>query len=214
MECRDFESQLDDYLDGRLDAARRRSIQGHLEHCASCLQLHQGAVELQGALSALSAPKPHPGFVEQALSRATRTAAGTAWASHRAAIGLALAATVVLGAAVGVFFATQPASMPVQMVALTLERPETVRVMFNSAKPLPAATLSLKLPENVELVGYGDRRDLTWQTDLREGGNLLQLGLLAHGTVKDDLVAHLSHEGSSKTFRLKIAVRSAGESGM
>jgi len=31
--------------------------------------------------------------------------------------------------------------------------------MFNSAKPLKAATLSLALPENVELVGYGNRRE-------------------------------------------------------
>jgi len=63
-------------------------------------------------------------------------------------------------------------------VALTIDRPETVRLMFNSAKPLKAATLSLALPENVELVGYGNRRELSWQTDLREGGNLMQLPLV------------------------------------
>jgi hypothetical protein len=185
-----------------------------LASCANCGSLHRHAAALQRELSALRAPAPHPSFVEQALSRATRPVAGTVWSPWRSVASLALAATVVLGLAVGVFFAMQPASTPVQTVTLTLDRPETVRVMFSSAKPLKAATLSLGLPENVELVGYGDRRELSWKTDLREGGNLLQLGLLAHGAPTDDLVARLSHGGSSKTFRLKIEVKNAGDTGM
>jgi len=123
---------------------------------------------------------------------------------------MGLAASLVLGVALGVFLATQPE--PVHAVALTIDRPETVRLMFNSAKPLKAATLSLALPENVELVGYSGRRELSWQTDLREGGNLMQLPLVVRGATKDDLVASLSHGGSSKMFRLKIEV--AGSSGM
>ena len=144
------------------------------------------------------------------LGRASR-AAGAAQPPRRAVIGLALAATLVLGVSLGVFLATP--SAPAQTVALTLERPETVRLMFNSAKPLQAATLSLALPENVELVGYGNRRELAWQTNLREGGNLLQLALVAHGTVKGELVAGLSHGGRSKTFRLKIEIKRPDKTG-
>ena len=210
MECRDFTTQLDDYLDGRLDAVWRQSIQVHLEHCPSCRRLHQHAVVLQAALRTLSAPASRPGFVDELLGRASR-AAGAAQPPRRAVIGLALAATLVLGVSLGVFLATP--SAPAQTVALTLERPETVRLMFNSAKPLQAATLSLALPENVELVGYGNRRELAWQTNLLEGGNLLQLALVAHGTVKGELVAGLSHGGSSKTFRLKIEIKRPDKTG-
>ena len=117
-----------------------------------------------------------------------------------------------LGLALGLFLAMRPA--PVQTVSLTLERPETVRLVFNSAKPLQAATLSLALPENIELVGYDGRRELAWQTDLNEGRNLLQLPLIARGAVKDELVARVSHSGSSKTFRLRIGVNNAGPAGM
>jgi hypothetical protein len=215
MECHNFALQLDDYLDGRLDAVRQQSIQEHLEGCLNCRRRHQHAVALQAALRTLPAPSPRPGFLDQALSSATRAAVGSARHTRRAVLGMALAASLVLGLALGVFLATQPAPAPVQTVALTLKHPETVRLMFNSAKPLPAATISLTLPENVELVGYGDRRELSWQTDLREGGNLLQLALVAHGTAKDEqLVARLSHGGISKTFRLKIEIKSAGKTGM
>ena len=127
-------------------------------------------------------------------------------------IGMSLAASLVLGMAVGAFLVI--GSAPVQTVALRVERPENVRVMFNSAMPLQAATLHLALPENLELVGYRDQRELTWQADLREGGNLLQLPVIARGTVKDDLVARLSHGGSTKTFRVKFEVESASRLGM
>ena len=212
MECSDFAQRLDDLLDGRLHALGRKSIEEHLAGCPDCRQRHEHAVAVLEAVRKLSPPALHPGFIDQALSRATRPAAGAARPKWRPVLGMALAASLVLGVALGVFFATRPD--PVQAVALTIDRPETVRLMFNSAKPLKAATLSLAIPENIELVGYGNRRELSWQTDLREGGNLMQLPLIVRAATKQDLIASLSHGGSSKTFRLKIEIDNAGRSGM
>src|SRR5688572_13428167 len=157
MKCRDIALLLDDYLDRRLDPVRQQSIQEHLQGCPPCRRRHQHATALQAALRALPAPAPHPGFVDQALSRAAHAAVAGARRTRRAVLGMALAASLVLGVALGVFLATQLAPAPVQTVALTLKHHETLRLMFNSAQSLSAATLSLTLPENVELVGYGNR---------------------------------------------------------
>jgi len=212
MDCSEFALRLDDLLDGRLHALARKSLHEHLERCADCRKRHEHAVAVLEAVRKLTPPAPHPGFIDLALSRATRPVPVAAHSKWRPVLGMALAASLVLGVALGVFFATRPD--PVQAVVLTIDRPETVRLMFNSAKPLKAATLSLALPENVELVGYGGRRELSWKTDLREGGNLMQLPLVVRGATKEELVANLSHGGSSKTFRLKIEIDNAGRSGM
>lgn len=211
MECRDFALQMDDCVDGRLDAARQQSMQEHLEHCPHCRRSHRHAAALQAALRTLPAPASRPGFADQVLARASGAGAGGTRHARRAVLGRALAASLVLGLGVAVFLAMQPA--PAQTVALTIRQPESVRLMFNSAKPLLGATLSLTLPENVELVGYGNRRELIWQTDLREGGNLLQLPLVVREKAKGELVARVSHGTSSKTFRLKIEVRQADKAG-
>src|SRR5438132_6733525 len=211
MDCSEFALRLDDLLDGRLHALERKSIEEHLARCSDCRQRHEHAVALLENVRKLTPPALHPGFIDHALSRATRPTASAARPKWRPVLGMALAASVVLGVALAVFLATRPE--PVQAVVLTIDRPETVRLMFNSAKPLQAATLSLALPENVELVGYGNRRELAWQTNLLEGGNLLQLALVAHGTVKGELVTGLSHGGSSKTFRLKIETKRPGKTG-
>jgi hypothetical protein len=212
MNCRDFTMHLDDWLDGLLDAAGQRSIQEHLGHCPACRRRHEHAVRVQAAVRELAPPAPHPGFVDQAIARATRMTVPGPRSKWRAVVGMSLAASLVLGVAVGAFLVVW--SAPVQTVALRVEQPENVRVMFNSAMPLQAAMLHLALPENLELVGYRDQRELTWQTDLREGGNLLQLPVIARGMVKDDLVARLSHGGSTKTFRVKFEVESGRRSGM
>jgi len=207
MECADFTSQLDEYLDGRADES---PIREHLNVCDDCRRRLQHAVAVQSALRKLTPPEAPPAFLEQAISRASRPNAlpRRRWAR----LGVALAASLVLGVAAGVFLSLREA--PVQTVALAVEQPENVRMIFNSAKALQAATLSLTLPENIEIVGYGSRRELSWQTDLREGQNLLQLPLIAHGAVRDDLLARLSHGASTKTFRVKFEIAKTGAPGM
>src|SRR5256885_6386935 len=134
MDCSEFALRLDDLLDGRLDALGRKSLQEHLGCCADCRKRHEHAVEVLEAVRKLTPPAPHPGFIDQALSRATRPVPVAAHSKWRPVLGMALAASLVLGVALGVFLATRPD--PVQAVVLTIDQPETVRLMFNSAKPL------------------------------------------------------------------------------
>jgi hypothetical protein len=209
MECREFTAHLDDHLDGGAD---ERAMREHLAACGECRRRYQHALAVQSALRKLTPPQAHPAFVDRAIARAMRPDAAAAHPRRRAVLGMALAASLVLGAALGAFFSMREG--PVQTVTLSVDRPETVRMVFSSAKPLQAATLSLDLPENVELVGYGGRRELTWQTDLRAGQNLLQLPLVAHGPVKDELLARLSHGTGTKTFRVKLEIAKSSSPGM
>lgn len=202
MDCRIFALRVDDWLDGRLDAAEQEPLQLHLQSCPRCRQGNEDARALRVELRTLSAPAMRPGFAAQALAKAVAAPAG-------AVPAMALAASLVLGVGVAaILFAVRPEPAPT--VTLALLQPESVHLMFNSAKALQGATLSLTLPENVQIVGFGDQRELTWRTDLREGANLLQLPLVLHAKAYGDFVAVLSHGASSKTFRLKIEARPQG----
>ena len=65
MECRDFVLQLDDWLDGRLDSARKKSIQEHLGRCPSCRRLYERANAVQAGLRELPPPTLHPDFTDR-----------------------------------------------------------------------------------------------------------------------------------------------------
>lgn len=203
MNCSNVASRLDDYLDGRLDVRDEESMQRHLEACPGCRRALERTLALAVALRSLPAPAPRPGFLEEALSRAAARRA-----SRWPLPALALAATLVLGLALGALLASRADD---QAVHLALEQPQTVRLVFHSAQPLAGATLSLSVPPNVEIVGYGGRRELTWRTELRQGANYLRLPLVARGRASGELMATLSHGEATRIFRLKIEVKPAGD---
>ncbi|MGH8721255.1 MAG: anti-sigma factor family protein, partial [Burkholderiales bacterium] len=119
MDCRLFAQQVDDWLDGRLNADDGQSLQLHLQGCARCRSGYHDAEQLRAQMRMLPAPALRPGFAEQALARAVAAPRG----GRQAMLGMALAASVVLGLGVAVIlFAVRPE--PVHTVILTVQQPE------------------------------------------------------------------------------------------
>jgi len=150
------------------------------------------------------------GFYDQALARATHE--GTRRQRNRwvmTGFGSALAAGVALWL-IGGFFLTTPnlpepdASIP--GVAMTLEEPRTINLVFASKTALDSATLTVTLPDGIELAGFPGQREIAWQTSLVEGKNLLPLELIALTPAGGEVLARLEHEDRDRTFRLRIDV--------
>ena len=150
------------------------------------------------------------GFYDQAMARATHE--GTRRQRNRwvmTGFGSAVAAGLVLWL-IGGFFLTGPqTSEPVAEipgVAMTLAEPRTVNLVFASKSRLDAATLTVTLPEGIELAGFPGQREIAWQTNLVEGKNLLPLELIALTPVGGEVLARLEHDNRKRTFRLRIEV--------
>ena len=150
------------------------------------------------------------GFYDQALVRATHE--GTRRQRNRwllPGFGSALAAGMVL-VLIGGFVRSAP-SRPepeagIPGVAMTLEAPRTVNLVFASKTALDNATRTVTLPDGVELAGFSGQREIAWQTSLNEGRNLLPLELIALTPVGGEVLARLEHNDRGRTFRLRIEV--------
>ena len=155
-------------------------------------------------------PEATAGFYDQALIRATHE--GSRRQRNRWLItgfGSAVAAGVVLWLIGGLFLTapnlpTPDASIP--GIAMTLEEPRTVNLVFASAAALDSATLTVTLPEGIELAGFPGQREIAWQTSLVEGKNLLPLELIALTPVGGEVLARLEHNNRNRTFRLRVDV--------
>ena len=79
-------------------------------------------------------------------------------------------------------------------------------LVFASAATLDSATLTVSLPDGIEIDGFPGQREITWQTSLNEGKNLLPLTLVALTPVGGELLARLEHEDRDRTFRLRVNV--------
>jgi len=150
------------------------------------------------------------GFYDQALARATHE--GSRRQRNRwvmTGFGSAIAAGLVLWL-IGGFFLTAPnlpeADASIPGIAMTLEEPRTINLMFASETALESATLTVTLPDGVELAGFPGQREIAWETSLVEGKNYLPLELIALTPVGGEVLARLEHNNRDRTFRLRIEV--------
>ena len=166
--------------------------------------------EIQALLKDYPMPEATTAFYDQALVRATHE--GTRRQRNRwlmTGFGGALAAGLALWLIGGFFLTTPnlPATDPnIPGITMTLEEPRTVNLVFASATDLDSATLTVTLPDGIELAGFPGQREIAWQTSLKQGKNFLPLELIAVSPVSGEVLARLEHDDRDRTFRLRVEV--------
>jgi hypothetical protein len=155
-------------------------------------------------------PEAEAGFYDRALVRAVHK--GSRRQRNRwilAGFGSAVAAGLAIWVVTAMLMTTPqlPDAEPsIPGVTIAMEQEHTVRLVFASAKALDSATLTVSLPDGIELAGFPGQREITWETSLQEGRNLLPLTLIALTPTGGELLARLEHKDRNRTFRLRVDV--------
>jgi len=166
--------------------------------------------EILALLKDYPMPQVAAGYFDQALVRATHE--GSRQQRNRwlmTGFGSAVAAGLALWM-IGGFFLTTPelpeANPSIPGITMTLEEPRTINLVFASAVPLNAATLTVQLPPGIEMSGFPGQHEVTWETSLTAGKNLLPLKLIATSPQGGEVFATLKHDGRERTFRLRVDI--------
>lgn len=153
-------------------------------------------------------PRPDAAFYDRSIARAIQ--AGTRHQRRRwvlTGFGGAVAAVFIAWFVGGIFFTAPGLDDPeVPTVTMALETPQTFNLVFSSATALQNASMTVTLPDGIEIAGFIGQREITWLTSLKEGRNILPLTLVATSPAGGELLAVLQHEDNSKMFRLKVTV--------
>jgi hypothetical protein len=168
-------------------------------------QQSQDDAEIQALLRDYPMPKASAGFYDQALARAVH--AGSRRQRNRrllSGFGGAIAAGLILWLIGGPVPEVPDVGIP--GVTMTLEEPRTVNLVFASATALDTATLTVTLPAGIELAGFPGQREISWETSLDAGRNLLPLKLIALTPVGGELLARLEHDQRNRVFRLQVTI--------
>ena len=166
--------------------------------------------EIQALLKDYPMPQAATGFYDRAVARAA--VEGTKRQRSRwmlTGFGAAVAAGFAVLVISGLLMKSPvvPTVEPtVADVTMALEEPRTVNLVFASATALEAATLTVSLPEGVELNGFPEQREITWETSLAEGRNVLPLTLIALTPAGGELLAVLEHGDRDREFRLNLDI--------
>ena len=166
--------------------------------------------ELLELLKDYPVPEAEAGFYDRALVRAVHKSSRrqrNRW--MLAGFGSAIAAGLAIWVITAMLM-TAPqlpdAEPTIPGVTIAMEQEHTVRLVFASAEALESATLTVSLPDGIELAGFPGQREITWETSLLEGKNLLPLTLIALTPAGGEVLARLEHKDRNRTFRLRVDV--------
>jgi len=166
--------------------------------------------ELLDMLKEYPVPEAEAGFYDRALIRAVHK--GSQRQRNRwmlAGFGSAIAAGLAIWVITAMLMTTPqlPDAEPtIPGVTIAMQQEHTVRLVFSSAQALDSATLTVSLPDGIELAGFPGQHEITWQTSLQEGKNLLPLTLIALTPSGGEVLARLEHKDRNRTFRLRVDV--------
>lgn len=211
MNCEHTLSNLDDYVDGSIGTEQHDAIASHVAECTSCQSVIEREQDLRGLLKDYPMPNATSTFFDQALVRATHV--GTRQQRNRwlaTGFGSAIAAGLAVWVVSGLLLMNPElpggADLAIPDVSMALEEPRTVNLVFSSATAMDGAVLTVSLPDGIELAGFPGQREITWETRLNEGRNLLPLTLIALTPTGGELLARLEHNDRGRTFRLQLNV--------
>ncbi len=185
-----------------------RNAKEHVAACDECRDALRGAAAMRMLRDQRPATPPQTLF-ETAMRVATEdTAPGKTrhgfW--YGAGFGGAVAGALLIVAMTLGFPGSPRIDSPPATPAFVIALHETreVNVAIDASRDLNGATVRVFLSGGVELAGFGDSREISWNTDLARGINQLTLPVIATDMSGGTLVVELNHEGMRRVFRVDL----------
>lgn len=207
MNCAEFSEQVTALATDAMPEASRDDCLAHAACCAGCNAALRGR-HATLAMQQMSIDEPPAELFERITAEVTRSQprrgrSRSFWTG--ATFGGAVAASllaIVLALGVLELPATQPKS--VAEFYVSLDEARMMHIAIEADRALPGAEISILLTGNVEVGGFGSRRELNWSDDLEAGVNKLSLPLIASGAGGGQLVVRLSHPDSEQLFVIEL----------
>jgi len=178
-------------------------VMQHIEKCDLCRYLYKESI-LYHELGEMHIPEPHDGFAEKAIRTAVKRNR-----VKRISSFIGLSATAMLMIVLGTFFMREDpvnhhSSVADSGITHIVDRERTVRVVIKALEPRPNATLAIDLSDNIRLKKYPSRQQLTWQTQLTRGNNLLELPLVFRNDFDGYVSIRYQYNGKEQEIRFRV----------
>jgi hypothetical protein len=159
--------------------------------------------QLRDALSTIPTPEMRKEFPQEALARAVQHHE-EGQPRLRKGLGMALAASLVFVAMTGIYFTKPVPDSDPTAIVLSLNQTKNIKLLFDSKDDLDDVKISIELSGNLELEGFGNKQQVSWNSQLQKGRNVLSLPIIATDFGEGTVIAKLRHSGKDKTFMIHI----------
>ena len=207
MTCEFVSENIGAIVSGDLGASVRADCDRHIATCADCADALRGA-EALAALSARKVESAPEGLLSDLLDESLGVPAAPRRTSGfwlGAGFGGAIAASILVAAlAMGWIAPAVETDSGAAQFTVALREPRNVEVAIETDRVLANASISIVVSGGVAIEGYGDRRQLSWTTDLEAGVNRLSIPITAINELGGQMVVRLDHPESEQQFLVNL----------
>ena len=207
MNCAEINIHIDSLLDKQSNAEELLVFEDHVSHCTECAQKLEIAKSLAVGLQNQPLPPHTEKFKQRTFAKVRRQYKDEKRRDHAYSFAKSFATAGVASLAIWFSYSLYTPGTYIdqpQMIVVAMNQPQIVSLIFDSHADIQQAKLRIDLPDNMQLDGYPGRRELTWQTSLKKGQNILDLPIMAIRLGQGELLAQLNYDGTVKILRVVL----------
>lgn len=208
MHCTD--EHISEYLDEMLPQLQKQAFEQHLSECKTCSSRVNDMRKILTGLNRMPVAGPSAGFEGRVFKEVRRQHQQQSSNLFLAGFITATAASMALWF-LSTLIMVQQQSLPTSdTFTVAMNNTQSIRLLFDAPENIDQVTLSIDIPDNFELSGHSGRSQLSWNTSLIKGQNVLTLPVIAVIEGQGELVARLSYGDKEKTFRITLKTADDG----
>lgn len=202
MKCHTTTNLLQQFIDGSLSATDAELVSSHQKECANCRQEYQDALYVIETLKDFSVPPASAGFADRVIKGATKPELP----SNKSVLpyiasGIA-ASFIFLFILASAFFNPDLKNQSAPIVLIGNEI-KTIKVAIESARTVDGIKMTIDLSDNLEISGYQNQRNISWNTRLEKGTNIIALPISAIAQGEGEITARVRLQDSEKIYKIR-----------
>lgn len=205
MKCEKTQSLLNDYIDETLSVLHAEVVNNHCHTCADCARQLESLRLQKEALKSLPVPPASDGFEKRVFATAAQDTRAAQNIHNNQGSFYKFATAAMISALVlwlGLFNDTKTGNDDLELVIVG-EEIRIIKVAIDSEHALDAVNMRVELSDNLELKGFGNKKQIHWTTHLRQGVNVISLPIVGIAQGEGDITTRIQLNGKEKVMRIK-----------
>lgn len=200
MKCDTANSFLDNFLSGRLAESDAKLVSEHLGECPSCAQNYQDSKVIFEALQELEVPAAPNDFADRVIRNAIRNQPHKRPANMLTYVASGIAASFVVLFLLTFTLVDSSKTSGSSPIVLIGNEIKTVKLAIESARTVEGIKMTIYLSDNLEISGYEEMKNISWETRLEKGTNVISLPISAIAQGDGKIKASVEFREQKKIF--------------
>ena len=215
MNCDEAKAQINPYIDHSLSADDLAALESHCADCDECKRVVDRLLQQKQLLASLPAVELDTEVKKRLFDTAVKQADAAsveAKTTSMPSVVYRFAAAAMISA-IALFAAMPYISSPEgegEYMVMVSDQVQTITVAIESEQAIDMVRMHVELSDNLELKGFGSKRQVNWDAGLKKGVNVISLPIIGVAQGEGDITTRVQINGNEKVMRIKTQYRQPG----